>query len=348
MLAATTRGTIVKTEFLWIIRDTFKWPEKKGESLNSPSFYAVNDEGIKWTIKIQKDTRTYSNGYHADPLCLFLCLSECPASEPTVATRFSITVSDEKEGKLLHERKSSHIPSIFSKISDHAEFSLDGLVPMGNREEYLKISSILIRVTIEYEKGQLVAETPKSILSVISSKSSWSEDFENLFISQSGSDICFIIDGQEIKAHKTVLSARSPVFAAMFRSNMKEKGMSRIDIPDVTQDIFNALLHFMYTDRVQLTEASAELLLAAADKYLLASLKSKCEEFIIKYLKIENCSRIMNLADMYNSLRLKKMTQELFRSRHIEIRKTDGWKDLKISHPDVALDVVEQLLDMVR
>ena len=347
MLAATTRGTIVKTEFLWIIRDTFKWPEKKGESLNSPSFYAVNDEGIKWTIKIQKDTPTYGNGYQ-DPLCLFLCLSECPASEPTVATRFSITVSDEKEGKLLHERKSSHIPSIFSKLSGHAEVSFNGHVPMGNREEYLKISSILIRVTIEYEKGQLVAETPKSILSVISSKSSWSEDFENLFISQSGSDICFIIDGQEIKAHKTVLSARSPVFAAMFHSNMKEKGMSRIDIPDVSQDIFNALLHFMYTDRVQLTETSAELLLAAADKYLLASLKSKCEEFIIKYLTIENCSRIMDLADLHNSLRLKNKTQELFRSRHIEIRKTDGWKDLKISHPDVALDVVEQLLDLVR
>lgn len=122
--------------------------------------------------------------------------------------------------------------------------------------------------------------------------------------------------------------------------------MGRIDIPDITPDIFNALLYFMYTDRVQLTESNAERLLAAADKYFLPSLKSKCEEFIIKYLTIENCSKIMNLADLHNSLRLKQITQELFRIHHTEIRKTDGWKDLRISHPDVALGVVEQLFNL--
>ncbi len=106
---------------------------------------------------------------------------------------------------------------------------------------------------------------------------------EKLFSSKSGSDVTFIIAGQEIKAHKSILSVKSPVFAAMFKPGIQEEITGRIDIPaGISPDIFNELLRFIYTGRVQFTKSNAEPLLAASDQYSISSLKSKCEKFFNK------------------------------------------------------------------
>ena len=120
--------------------------------------------------------------------------------------------------------------------------------------------------------------------------------------------------------------------------------MDRIDIPDIAPETFNALLRFIYTDQVKLTETNAEPLLAVANQYLLPLLKSNCEEFIINNLTIENCIEMFMLADLHNAPNLKRTAAELFHSHRNEIRKTKSWKTLKISHPDVACDVLENLV----
>jgi len=220
-------------------------------------------------------------------------------------------------------------------------------LPIGSREEYMKIPTVSIHIIIIYEKEQVVTTSSFSLINEGSAaKSSWSADFENLFTSQIGSDVCFIIASQEIKAHKAILSARSPVFAAMFNSDMKEKGLERVNISDISPDNFNEFLRFIYTDRVQLTEGNAEHLLAAADKYLLPSLKWKCEEYLIKYLTTENCIELFRMADLHSALNLKKMTQEFFGLHLIEVRKTDSWKALREYHADIALDVIEDILNL--
>jgi len=348
MSVATTRGIILQAEFAWIIRDILTWPELEGEKLISPLFHAVNDEEIKWSLAILMDPWST-----AGRLGLFLCLSESPLSKPKITARFSCAISDHQSGNLLFQKAIDGVSSPFSKPSNNSVQHLrSGRFPMDCRERFLEIPSISIHVIVEYEKEQMV-EQNTCISNAVSSLDSgndhpncWLADFENLFISQSGSDVSFIIDRQEIKAHKTILSARSPVFAAMFHSDMKERVMDRIDIPDISPDIFNELLRFIYTDRVELTESNPTSLLAAADKYLLQLLKIKCEEFLIKGLSVENCIEMMTLADLHTALNLKKMTEEYFRSHHTEIRKTESWKVLKMIHPDIAFDIVERLLDV--
>jgi len=305
-------------------------------------FHAENDEGIKWSLQIQPDPWLV-NGQQR-PLALFLCLVECPASEPTVTTRFTISIFDEKEGKKLYELKSIPVPLA---ISTTGSVPYNARLPIGNWQQFLNIPSVTVHAIIEYEKEQ-VEETNISseASSVVYYPDCWRSDFEKLFISQTGSDVCFIIDGQEIKAHKLILAARSPVFAAMFLSNMMEKILERIEIPEIDPDVFNALLRYIYTAQVQVTEDNAEPLLAAADKYLLPSLKFKCEQFIIKHVTAENCVEMLVLADLHNAMNLKKMTEKLFYSRHTELRKTEAWKTLKSLHPDLAFDVVEGLLDL--
>ena len=95
--------------------------------------------------------------------------------------------------------------------------------------------------------------------------------------------------------------------------------MDRIDIPDIAPETFNALLRFIYTDQVKVTETNAEPLLAVANQYLLPLLKSNCEEFIIKNLTIENCIEMFMLADLHNAMNLERTAAELFHSHRNEI-----------------------------
>jgi len=344
MFSAKTRGTILKADFTWIIQNTLKWPGSRNESLDSPLSHADNEESIKWGLKIQQDFWERS-----PTLALCLCLFECPTSEPSITARFTISVTDEKEGKLLFKKKSD--PVSFTVFN--GDFSLHGCLInllIGNREELLNIPSVLIRVVVEYEKETITTLYHNATISTTSSfygsSQRWSTDFENLFTSQTSSDISFIVTGQVFRAHKLILSARSPVFAAMFQSDMKEKGMDHIVIPEMAPDIFRALLRFIYTDQVQFTESNVPQLLAAANQFLLPSLKSKCEEFIMEYLSTENCIEMLTLADLHNALPLKRKATELFQYRRTEICKTEGWKNLKKFHPDAAFDIMEHLLSL--
>lgn len=55
-------------------------------------------------------------------------------------------------------------------------------------------------------------------------------------------DVSFEIDGRSIHAHKFILSARSPVFAAMFASGMQESKSSVVRLEDVEYDVMQAVV----------------------------------------------------------------------------------------------------------
>ena len=63
-----------------------------------------------------------------------------------------------------------------------------------------------------------------------------------------------------------ILSARSPVFRAMFEHEMEESKLNRVEISDISPDVFKEMLNFLYTGKSpNLNEMAADLL-AAADK----------------------------------------------------------------------------------
>ena len=139
------------------------------------------------------------------------------------------------------------------------------------------------------------------------------------------------------------MSARSPVFAAMLDSGMKETVENRVEIKDIAPDIFEALLRSIYTDRVDLANIDTKDLLAAANKYLLPLLKCQCQVFLSERIKNENCVELLALADLHNAVHLKKSALNFVRLHRADIMQTEGWKNLKQSRPDLAFDVLENL-----
>ena len=88
-----------------------------------------------------------------------------------------------------------------------------------------------------------------------------------------------------IRAHKFVLSFRSPVFATMLNCNMLESTTGEITIMDFTLDVMMSVVDFMYSADVKFTSIDQCLAVcSAADKYSIPSLVRNCESFLIQLL----------------------------------------------------------------
>ena len=78
-------------------------------------------------------------------------------------------------------------------------------------------------------------------------------------------DFIIIVRSKEFKVHKSVLSARSPVFMRMFSSAMKEAADNKVEINDVEPSTFEKFLAFIYCGKF-----SEDLDQCAMDLFVLA------------------------------------------------------------------------------
>ena len=153
------------------------------------------------------------------------------------------------------------------------------------------------------------------------------------------------MQGVDFEAHKVVLVARSPVFDAMFQANLTEMQSNTLIIEDIEPIVFAEVLRFLYTDEVINLEDRTSDLLAAADKYMLDLLKLKCEAHLDKKITVENCSKLLLLADLHSAERLKKTVLDFVRFRSCEIAKIASWKLLlKTANPQLIRDISAALM----
>ncbi|CAH8852679.1 unnamed protein product [Trichobilharzia szidati] len=138
---------------------------------------------------------------------------------------------------------------------------------------------------------------------------------------------------RQFEAHKAILAARSPVFAAMFEHGMEESRANRVEITDMEPDTVAEVLRYIYTGQVVGMDRLAHELLAAADKYQLERLKTMCEEALVESLSVENACDIFGLADMHNAEQLKAHTLEFIMLHAHDVCETEGYEQLVRHRP---------------
>jgi len=347
----------MKAEINWIIPDIMTntsegyFENEEEVSHESPQFFDEKDDERKWSLQIQslRDYLYFGNGGKKYKVYLFVHLQQPPTSVFT-ATYFAV-VSDEKEDqpRQIISEKQKHSP----KFLDSNDDDIASTFVIGKLKEVKKLSTVSVHCTIEYETFDLkesdspCKETESTITDVNQhSTGSVQQDLEKLLKHQSRSDICFIIDGQELRAHKLILSARSPVFTAMIdKAEAEDELMNSFKIDNTSFMTFKDLIHFIYTDQVVLSESNVDSLLAAAQEYLIPLLINKCEVFFYSTsLTVENCCEKFLIANANNADHLKKMVLDYIRSKSAKVMKTNGWIQLKKSHPDLASDVMEDIV----
>ncbi|KAG2548247.1 hypothetical protein PVAP13_9KG155700 [Panicum virgatum] len=117
-------------------------------------------------------------------------------------------------------------------------------------------------------------------------------------------DVTFEVGSEVFSAHRSVLAARSPVLEAelSFSAATAREGATAGDcretdcirIDGMLPQVFESLLHFVYTDSLpEMAEAEepvmAEHLLVAADRFDLQGLKLICEEILCREINEETC-----------------------------------------------------------
>lgn len=173
------------------------------------------------------------------------------------------------------------------------------------------------KVTIMFEK--FAAESAAS--NQVQSFDNLSKNFRAMLFDKSFCDFTFVVKGKEIKIHKSVLSARSPVFMRMFLTDMQEAKANKAEITDVEADTFDKLLVFIYSGKVAGDfDFLAIDLFIAADKYGIEDLKQLCESKIAANLSKDNALAVYDFACFHpTNINLKEKALKIIREEVLQI-----------------------------
>ncbi|GBN77987.1 TD and POZ domain-containing protein 5 [Araneus ventricosus] len=144
-------------------------------------------------------------------------------------------------------------------------------------------------------------------------------------------------------AHKTILSARSPVFRRMFTNDMREKNSGHVDITDVEDETVRRMLLYIYADVLEdMQFESASKLYSAADKYAVFSLKERCSCFLKDNVNPTKACDLLILADRHQDGDLKCAVQDYILSHDKEVFGSLEWKDFMATNLQLAADIMYQ------
>lgn len=172
-----------------------------------------------------------------------------------------------------------------------------------------------------------------------------SKDFGSLLERSRFSDVMLCTsDGKEFPSHKAILSARSSVFDAMFRHEQLQENMeNRVCIDDISSQVLEALLNYIYCgDTSSVDQFSAELLIAA-DKYDIQSLINLCVESMMHQICTETAAKLYYTADVYQLSELKQVAINFINLDPLKVIETDGWKEYIKIRPDLIEELYKNL-----
>ncbi|KAL3942969.1 MAG: hypothetical protein SGBAC_002920 [Bacillariaceae sp.] len=172
-------------------------------------------------------------------------------------------------------------------------------------------------------------------------------DFLKLVNQPETSDTTFIVEGQEVYAHRAILAVRSEYFRALLFNGLLRESVTAdsetepISIQDVSHSVFLKVLEYLYTDTIQ--EVTLELgmhLLIASEQFMLDRLKALCEDLIRREINVHNAINILVVSHQHNALGLKEIALsfilENLQERNVQI----GLNDLK-AEPDLLVEIIQ-------
>ncbi len=258
-----------------------------------------------------------------------------------VRTKFAI-VNEKRE--LVHQKEHLEGPDrgfpYILLIGKRELFDSSDLLVNEHLTVYCEIEPIRLQKTISGKKIVNLTDEAKYCCEQLNSKLEWL--FENII---SARDVDIDVRGHKFKAHKAILSAKSPVFAAMFSHEFTENVSHHVDVPDIEPEIFKEVLRFIYNGRTTKMKEMAVKLFFAADKYLLDELKQQCQSQSINRMSAENCMELLFLPNHHPAEQFKKNALNFFRKDSARIMTTDMWKKMKEDQPSNLFEILEMVFN---
>ena len=154
-------------------------------------------------------------------------------------------------------------------------------------------------------------------------------------------------DDKEFKVHRAILASQSPVFRAMFETDMKEKRSGIIEVSDITPAVMSDLVTYLYSGSAPNLESLVNELLDVAGKYQLPRLFKMCESELGKKMKETSVIETLILADLHGRPSLKKACLKYIRLNSAKVLQTSEWANFKDRKDQYASLIVEILENVV-
>ena len=165
-------------------------------------------------------------------------------------------------------------------------------------------------------------------------------------------------DDREFKAHRNVLSAASPFFCKLLQSDMKENREGVIRLEEISGTVMEDVLEFIYTGTVEVTQETAEELIAAGNYLIIPSLKTVSGRVLEREMSQINCISTFYLAEKYECDELVTNSRHFIHKNIVSVAKLDEFLHLEakeiekwISSDEITVkeeaDVFKIILDWV-
>lgn len=189
--------------------------------------------------------------------------------------------------------------------------------------------------TVSVEEEQAIATNTDQLLL----------DMQSLFITGKFSDVVLTDGSKEIRAHKTILSTRSSTFAGKFKQSVRKSQENPITITDITFEVLQEMLYFMYTGSVRRKDSKmVRDLYVAAVKYNMKDLRGICSE-LLKSIDMDNILDTLLLAYMYEDKALKEAALRFITSNYSKLKVLDNWYNFIKEYKELGLEVLSFVVD---
>ncbi|XP_066015193.1 actin-binding protein IPP-like [Pocillopora verrucosa] len=141
-------------------------------------------------------------------------------------------------------------------------------------------------------------------------------------------DATLSVEGKKFPVHRNVLSASSAYFQVMFTSGMAESFADHVEIHGIQADIFDAILDFIYTGKVEVSEDNVQQLLPASKMLQIEDIEVICCDFLKHELDSSNCVGIYTFSDAHSCFNLSKSALDFIHRNFVEVSKQDEFLQL--------------------
>jgi len=335
-----------KFTFVWEITNFSARSEANGEFLKSKEF-TINGPGNK-SSKLH--ARVYPRGKirkgkdNSDSVSVFLYND----TDDDLFSKFALYYV-----KLNNFKQKYYECENMVTIQSHKNFGwYEFFMRAGNMDQYapagtLKLIFEIKILEVSDESVEFVDDRSSNNSVVLSQdyhRDQHFQDLDQLFSSKLFADVTIRCGDKTFECHKIILASRSNVFKAMFESNMKEDITGCVEIENIVPEVFENLLQYIYTCKVQGTfHKMAKELLIAADQYQVEKLKELCEEKLKSTIDVENCMDLLVLAEMYHVPVLKSKALKMV-SQNLETLCLKKLKETLLAHPELMMAVMEMII----
>ena len=296
--------------------------------------------GLDWAVRFYPDGSTANCLGNASAFLYYF------SREKDVRARFTLNLI-ENDGR-LSQVTNSYMKHTFSPASDNWGFIKFIEKSKIQGSPFLENDCLTIRCLLTVTKESRTQDVETN--SIVVPPSNLHQDFGNMLHDGEGADVTFTVCGQLFHAHRCVLAFRSPVFRAELFGPLRENATECIKIDDMEPMIFEALLHFIYTDTLPDNckdgkAAAMQHMLVAADRYGVDRLRLLCERKLSDAIDVETVSTTLALAEQHHCSQLRGACIRFMASPDMlgPVMLTDGFKHLVASCPLILKEVLDEV-----